>query len=159
MSPADIERAVRNLLDDINRRLGIQTDKKKANVQIGFELVLMLSKIDTAVLSTADSMCQPNLQYFRERPGFIKSLNSTTLGFSGRPDQATIHNLSENGFFCLLLIDRMEDTFVKMWGRALVISDHPELVSLLAEGASQEQEAIVLLLERWERPSKSGGGS
>lgn len=119
------------------------------------ELALFLAEIDTAYLATATADGQPYAQHRGGPKGFIRALDRTTLGFAdyrGNRQYVTMGNLAENGRAFLFLMDYAQRRRVKLWGRARVVEDDPDLVErLMPQGyAAKPEQAILFEVEAWD---------
>jgi predicted pyridoxine 5'-phosphate oxidase superfamily flavin-nucleotide-binding protein len=89
------------------------------------------------------------------RAGFLKPIGPRTLAFAdfaGNRQYITAGNLSENDRVMLLLIDFESRTRIKVWGRARVVEDDPELLARLADPAyrAKPERAIVIDVTAWD---------
>ena len=102
------------------------------------DLVAFLEGVDTAYLATASADGRPYAQHRGGPKGFIRALDEHTLGFAdyrGNRQYVTLGNLSENDRAFLFLMDYARRRRVKVWGRARVVEDDPELIErLMPEG-------------------------
>ncbi|MDJ0933592.1 pyridoxamine 5'-phosphate oxidase family protein [Breoghania sp.] len=73
--------------------------------------------------------------------------------FAASRQYVTLGNLSENDRAFLFLIDYENAQRIKLWGRARVVEDHPELVETLrVDGASGRAErAILFEIVAWDK--------
>lgn len=114
-----------------------------------------LARIDTAYLATASAAGQPYAQHRGGPPGFIRVIDEQTLGFadfSGNRQYVTTGNLAENDRAFLFLMDYDARRRIKLWGRARVVADDPELVArLLPEGyPARAEQAILFTVLAWD---------
>jgi len=120
------------------------------------DLEAFLVARDSFYLATASAEGQPYIQHRGGHPGFLKVLDESTLAFadySGNRQYISIGNLSENDRAALFLMDYPNRQRIKIWGRAEVVEDDPELLTRLVDpdyGARPER-AIVFHLEAWDK--------
>jgi len=114
-----------------------------------------LAEVDTAYLATATSAGQPYAQHRGGPKGFIRAIDAHTLGiadFAGNRQYVTLGNLAENDRAFLFLMDYAHRRRVKLWGRARVVDDDPELLRrLMPEGYdARPEQAILFTVEAWD---------
>jgi len=119
------------------------------------DLAAFLAERDSAYLATANGTGQPYVQHRGGPRGFIRVLDEKTLGFAdfaGNRQYITTGNLAENDRAFLFLMDYAHQRMVKIWGRARVAEDDPELIArLMPEGYdAQPQQAILFTIEAWD---------
>lgn len=119
------------------------------------ELAQFIAQRDSFYLATASADGQPYIQHRGGRPGFLKVLDARSLAFAdykGNRQYITTGNLSENDRVCLFLMDYANRRRIKIWGRARVIDDDPDLLSRLAERDDERivEQAIVLEIVAWD---------
>jgi uncharacterized protein len=114
-----------------------------------------LAGLDMFYFGTASAAGQPYIQYRGGPPGFLKVLDDQSLGFAdfgGNRQYITIGNLSENPRAFLFLMDYVNSQRVKLWGRATVVENDPELLDKLrdADHPGRVERAIVFTIEAWD---------
>ncbi len=119
------------------------------------ELIDFLAEVDTAYLATANAAGQPYTQHRGGPRGFIRALDEHRLAFvdyTGNRQYVTLGNLAENDRAFLFLMDYAHARRMKVWGRARVIEDDPELVArLMPENyKARPEQVIVLEVEAWD---------
>lgn len=119
------------------------------------DLAEFLAGLDMFYFGTANTEGQPYIQYRGGSPGFLKVLNDQTLGFAdfgGNRQYITLGNLSENPKAFLFLMDYANSSRVKVWGKARVIEDDPELLDRLRDPEYQGkvERAILFEIEAWD---------
>lgn len=119
------------------------------------ELAAFIADRDSAYLATANTLGQPYVQHRGGPKGFIQILDPKTLGFAdfvGNQQYITTGNLAENDRAFLFLIDYAQQRRVKIWGRARVVEDDPELLArLMPKGyTARPQQAILFSIEAWD---------
>ena len=83
---------------------------------------------------------QPYVQHRGGPAGFLRVLDERTLAFAdyrGNRQYITLGNLAENDRAFLFLIDYANRRRIKIWGRARVVDDDPELIARLMPGRLQ----------------------
>jgi len=112
------------------------------------DLAAFLAERDSFYLATASATGQPYIQHRGGPKGFLKVLDDQTLGFAdfgGNKQYITLGNLSENDRAHIFLMDYAGRQRVKLWGRARVVEDDPDLLGRLADpGADGRPERVIL---------------
>jgi uncharacterized protein len=119
------------------------------------ELAAFLADRDSAYLATANAAGQPYIQHRGGPKGFIRVIDEKTLGFvdfTGNQQYITTGNLAENDRAFIFLMDYAERRRVKLWGRARVVEDDPELMKRLMPDRydAHPLQAILFTLEAWD---------
>ncbi|RWM10136.1 MAG: pyridoxamine 5'-phosphate oxidase [Mesorhizobium sp.] len=99
-------------------------------------------------LATANAEGQPYVQHRGGPAGFLKVLDDHTIGFadfSGNRQFITQGNLQDNHQAFLFLIDYMLRQRIKVWGRARVIENDPDLMAKLMHTGYQARPEQVIL--------------
>ena len=123
--------------------------------EVDEDLAAFLAELDSFFIATATPDGHPYIQHRGGPKGFLKGLGPTTLAFAdfaGNRQYITIGRLSENDAVCLFLVDYSQRARVKVWGRARVVEDDPELLArLVAPGYNARVErAIVIEIQAWD---------
>jgi len=110
---------------------------------------------DSAYLGTASAAGRPYIQHRGGPRGFLKLLDDETLAFAdfrGNRHYITVGNLSENDQAYLFLTDYTAKARVKLWGRARVVEDDPELIARVSVPGYDAvvERAIVFTIEAWD---------
>lgn len=99
-------------------------------------------------LATANAEGQPYIQHRGGPAGFLRVLDSKTIGFvdfAGNRQYITSGNLADNPRAYLFLIDYMLRRRIKIWGTARVVEADAELLgTLMPEGYQARPEQVVL---------------
>jgi hypothetical protein len=119
------------------------------------DLVQFIARRDSFYLSTASADGQPYIQHRGGRPGFLKVLDARTLAFAdlrGNRQYITAGNLSENDKATIFLMDYGNRRRVKIWGRARVVDDDPDLLARLTapEDEHAVEQVIVFEIAAWD---------
>jgi predicted pyridoxine 5'-phosphate oxidase superfamily flavin-nucleotide-binding protein len=97
----------------------------------------------------------PYIQHRGGPKGFIKVLDEKTLGFAdyaGNRQYITISNLADNDHAYLFLIDFGARRRIKVWGRARVVENDPELLVRLSDPGyrARPERAILFTIDAWD---------
>jgi predicted pyridoxine 5'-phosphate oxidase superfamily flavin-nucleotide-binding protein len=119
------------------------------------ELAGFLAKRDSFYLATASADGRPYAQHRGGPPGFLRVLDERTLAFAdveGNRQYITLGNLAENDRAFIFLMDYAKAARIKIWGRAKVIEDDPEILERVADPAREGRpgRAIVFTIEAWD---------
>lgn len=119
------------------------------------ELTAFLGAARSFYLATASADGQPYIQHRGGPAGFLRVLGPTTLAFAdfrGNRQYITTGNLAENPRAYIFVMDYAGRQRVKLWGRARVIADDPDLVErLFPEGyKARPEQVIVFDVEAWD---------
>lgn len=119
------------------------------------ELAEFLAGLDMFYLGTANSEGQPYIQYRGGSPGFLKVIDTRTLGFAdfgGNRQFITLGNLAENPKAFIFLMDYANSRRAKLWGTAEVIENDSKLIDQLRdpEYPGKVERAIRFHVEAWD---------
>lgn len=119
------------------------------------DLAAFLAERDSAYLATASADGQPYVQHRGGPAGFIRVLGERTLGladYAGNRQYISTGNLAENPRAFLFLMDYANRRRVKVWGRARVVDDDPDLVArLMPDGyRARPEQVVVFEIEAWD---------
>jgi uncharacterized protein len=119
------------------------------------DLADFLAQRDSAFLATANAVGQPYVQHRGGPKGFMRVLDEKTLGFAdyvGNRQYITTGNLTDNDRAFLLFMDYAHKRRVKIWGRARVVTDDPQLLArLMPDGYdARPEQAILFTVEAWD---------
>jgi predicted pyridoxine 5'-phosphate oxidase superfamily flavin-nucleotide-binding protein len=119
------------------------------------ELAAFIAQRDSAYLATANAAGQPYVQHRGGPRGFIRVLDDKTLGFAdfaGNRQYITTGNLAENDRAFLFLMDYAQRQRVKIWGRARIVENDPEMLArLMPKGyKARPEQAILFTVEAWD---------
>jgi predicted pyridoxine 5'-phosphate oxidase superfamily flavin-nucleotide-binding protein len=145
----------------VQERKGSRTAYRRMEEKGGWRTVIspdmreFLAERDSAYLATANAAGQPYIQHRGGPKGFIRALDEHTLAFAdfaGNRQYITTGNLAENDQAYLFLMDYANRRRVKIWGRARVVDNDPELLArLMPEGyAARPEQAILFTVEAWD---------
>ncbi len=119
------------------------------------DLAQFVSEQRSIFLATANASGQPYVQHRGGPPGFLRVLDSKTLAiadFRGNRQFISEGNLLENPRAFLFLIDYVHRRRVKLWGRARIADDDPDLLAaLMPPGyAARADRALLFEIEAWD---------
>lgn len=119
------------------------------------ELAQFIALQDTAFLGTVSGTGSPYIQHRGGPKGFIKVLDERTLGFAdfrGNRQYITLGNLSESDRAFLFLLDFARRQRVKLWGRARVVDNDPDLLARLVDVGykARPERAILFTIDAWD---------
>ena len=118
-------------------------------------LIQFLAKQDSFYLGTASADGRPYIQYRGGPKGFLKALNDRTLAFAdfaGNQQYISVGNLTENNQAFLFLMDYATQSRIKIWGRAEVIENDPELFTQLTDFQykGKPEQVIRFHVQAWD---------
>lgn len=157
--PSDI--AFTETVKAIQSQKGSRTSYSRMEQGLGWpvtvtsELAAFIAELDMFYLGTTNAEGQPYIQYRGGLPGFLKVVDDHTLGFAdfaGNRQYITIGNLSENPKAFIFLMDYANQQRIKLWGRARVVENDPELIEKLRDPSypGRIERAILFEIEAWD---------
>ncbi|RTL99136.1 MAG: pyridoxamine 5'-phosphate oxidase [Hyphomicrobiales bacterium] len=119
------------------------------------DLAAFVEAQTSVFLATANAEGQPYIQHRGGPSGFLRVLDEHTIGFadfSGNRQFITQGNLEDNDRSFLFLIDYMLRQRIKIWGRARVVENDPELMARLmpADYKARPEQAILFTVAAWD---------
>jgi predicted pyridoxine 5'-phosphate oxidase superfamily flavin-nucleotide-binding protein len=119
------------------------------------DLAGFIAELDTAFLATTSAEGSPYIQHRGGPKGFINLLDDKTLAFAdfaGNKQYITISNLAGNDRAYLFLLDFANKQRIKVWGRARVVENDPDLMERLVDTSyrARPERAIVFTIEAWD---------
>ena len=120
------------------------------NTEISEDLKAFIEAQISVFLATANNDGQPYIQHRGGPPGFLKVLDSKTIGFvdfKGNRQFISSGNLADNPKFHLFLIDYVNRQRVKIWGKARIVESDDALVDRLMPPDYKAKAEQVVLLE------------
>ncbi len=119
------------------------------------ELAEFLAERDSFYLGTANGEGQPYIQHRGGPRGFVRVLDEHTLGiadYAGNRQFISLGNLADNDRAFLFFMDYAEQRRIKVWARARVVEDDPELLQrLMPEGyKARPERALLFHIEAWD---------
>jgi uncharacterized protein len=105
--------------------------------------------------ATANTDGQPYIQHRGGPPGFLRVLDPHTIGFAdfaGNRQYISSGNLADNPKAYLFLIDYVHRRRIKIWGKARVIEDNPELIHSLmpSDYRARPEQAVLFTVAAWD---------
>jgi uncharacterized protein len=124
-------------------------------IDLSRDLQEFIAEQRSLFLASASADGQPYIQHRGGPPGFLKVLDSRTIAFAdfrGNRQFITTGNLAENDRVELFLIDYTHQRRFKIWGRARVFEDDPDLVARLMpeDTRARADQAVVVTVEAWD---------
>lgn len=116
-----------------------------------------IAEAQSFYLGTASGDGQPYIQHRGGPPGFLRVLDGgKTLAFAdfaGNRQYITTGNLADNPRAFIFIMDYARRRRLKIWGRARVVTDDPDLVAkLFPEGyRARPEQAILFTVEAWDQ--------
>ncbi|TPI36564.1 pyridoxamine 5'-phosphate oxidase [Mesorhizobium sp. B3-1-9] len=119
------------------------------------DLAAFIEAQTSVFLATANAKGQPYIQHRGGPAGFLKVLDEHRIGFadfSGNRQFITQGNLEDNDQAFLFLIDYMLRQRIKIWGRAGVVENDPELTARLMppDYKARPEQAILFTVTAWD---------
>ncbi len=119
------------------------------------DLAEFIATMDSFYLATASADGQPYIQHRGGTKGFLKVLDDKTLAFAdftGNRQYISLGNLTENDKAYIFLMDYPNRRRIKIWGRARVVMDDPELLDQLMDKTTRAkpEQAIVFDISAWD---------
>jgi predicted pyridoxine 5'-phosphate oxidase superfamily flavin-nucleotide-binding protein len=149
--------AVKALQEQNGSRAGYarMAEKRDWHDRVTSDLAAFLAERDSFYLATASAEGRPYIQHRGGPKGFLKALDDKRLAFAdfgGNRQYISAGNLSENDRASIFLMDYPNRRRIKLWGRARVVEDDPELLErLLTPGyGAKPERAIVFEVEAWD---------
>ncbi|MGX5802846.1 pyridoxamine 5'-phosphate oxidase family protein [Bradyrhizobium sp. Arg314] len=119
------------------------------------DLAAFVEAQTSVFLATANAEGQPYLQHRGGPAGFLKVLDEHTIGFadfSGNRQFITQGNLQDNDRAFLFLIDYMLRQRIKIWGRARIVENDPDLTARLMPPGykARPDQTILFTVSAWD---------
>ncbi len=119
------------------------------------DLAAFIVERDSFYLGTVSADGQPYIQHRGGRKGFLKVVDESTLAFAdfrGNKQYITAGNLLDNDRAFVFLMDYAHRQRIKIWGRARVVEDDPDLIAQLMDAGydGAPEQAIVFEIAQWD---------
>ena len=119
------------------------------------ELTAFIAERDSFYLATASADGRPYIQHRGGPKGFLKVLDDHTLAFAdfvGNRQYISAGNLVENDKAFIFLMDYANRQRIKIWGRAEVVENDPELLNVLNDPSykGRPERVIRFHVEAWD---------
>ncbi|MEM8810444.1 MAG: pyridoxamine 5'-phosphate oxidase family protein [Cyanobacteria bacterium P01_G01_bin.38] len=126
--------------------------KGPANDSVDEKVAAFIPERDSFYMGTVGETGWPYIQFRGGPKGFLKILDNKTLGFAdfqGNVQYLSVGNLSQDDRVFLFLMDYAHRRRLKIWGRATVVEDDPELLAQLSDPdyPALVERAIVIRIE------------
>jgi predicted pyridoxine 5'-phosphate oxidase superfamily flavin-nucleotide-binding protein len=123
--------------------------------QVTPELEAFIDERDSFYLGTANAAGQPYIQHRGGPKGFLKVIDSKTLGFAdfvGNAQYISVGNLDENNKAFIFLMDYPNRRRIKIWGTSEIIEGDDSLLQKLTDDAYQgkPQRSLLFHIEVWD---------
>lgn len=120
------------------------------------DLASFLATRESFYLATVSETGHPYIQHRGGPAGFVQVLDPKTLAFadfSGNRQYISAGNLDGNDRVHLFFMDYANRQRIKLWGRARMVDDDPDLLARLTpEGyRARPERAVVITVEAWDR--------
>ena len=149
--------AVKALQERNGSRAGYarMAEKKDWHDTVTPDLAAFLAERDSFYLASASAEGRPYIQHRGGPKGFLKVLDDKRLAFAdfgGNRQYISAGNLSENDQAAIFLMDYPNRRRIKLWGRARVVEDDPELLARLVEPGykAKPERAFLFEVEAWD---------
>ena len=119
------------------------------------DLAAFIAQRDSFYMASVSSDRHPYIQHRGGPKGFLRVLDERTLGFAdftGNRQFISLGNFDENDRVHLFLMDYANRGRIKLWGRARVVEDDPDLMErLIVPGyKARPERAILITVEAWD---------
>lgn len=115
--------------------------------QLGPREIEFLQARDSLFLSTVSETGWPYVQHRGGRPGFLRVLDETTIGYadySGNRQYITTGNLRHADKICLIAVDYAQQRRIKLWGRAEISEDPASIAALQSPDDPWAERAMLI---------------
>ena len=132
-----------------------QMARRDWQVAITEDLAAFVAARDSFYMATVSEDGWPYVQHRGGPRGFLKVLDDRRLGFadfSGNRQYISAGNLDGNDRVHVFLMDYANSQRIKIWGRAKVVDDDPDLIArLMPDGyRARPERAIVITVDAWD---------
>ncbi|MGD1924165.1 MAG: pyridoxamine 5'-phosphate oxidase family protein [Paracoccaceae bacterium] len=138
-------------------RLGSRDSQDRRDWQdrVTPELARFLSARTSFYFATVSETGHPYMQHRGGPPGFLKVLDDRSLAFAdftGNRQYISTGNLDGNDRVHLFFMDYANASRIKLWGRARIVEDDPDLLERLSDPDYRgiAERAIVITVEAWD---------
>lgn len=123
--------------------------------EVSADLAAFIAAQTSFFLATVNGLGQPYIQHRGGPAGFLRVLDSKTLGFAdyrGNRQYISQGNLQENPKAHIFLIDYAHRRRIKIWGEAKVIEDDPALLEKLMPAGYRAvpEQAMLFTIAAWD---------
>ncbi len=118
-----------------------------------------IAESDMFFLATVNAEGQPYVQRRGGPKGFLKILDEHTLGFadySGNRQYISVGNLSDNPKVCIYMMNFVDGTRIKIWGKVEIVEGNDDLHSRLVdtEYGARVERYMLIHVEAWDANCK-----
>ncbi|MEM7685067.1 MAG: pyridoxamine 5'-phosphate oxidase family protein [Pseudomonadota bacterium] len=138
-------------------RLGSRDSQDRRDWQdrVTPKLARFLSARTSFYFATVSETGHPYMQHRGGPPGFLKVLDDRSLAFAdftGNRQYISTGNLDGNDRVHLFFMDYANASRIKLWGRARIVEDDPDLLERLSDPDYRgiAERAIVITVEAWD---------
>lgn len=129
--------------------------QKDWDTTVTHDLAAYIANANSFYFATANANGQPYIQHRGGPKGFLKVIDSQTLGFAdyaGNRQYISIGNLNENNKAYLFIMDYANRQRVKIWGQAHLVEDDEDLIKNLmpAEYRARPERVILFKMTAWD---------
>jgi uncharacterized protein len=115
-----------------------------------------IAERDSFYMATVNAEGQPYIQHRGGPKGFLKIIDSKTLGFadfSGNKQYISYGNLMDNNKVSLFLMDYPNKVRIKLWGTAEVNEKDQGLIKKVSDSnyKANVERAFLIHIEAWDR--------
>ena len=149
--------AVKARQEALGSRKALETQLSQQDWQntVSEDLARFLAARRSFYIASVSETGHPYIQHRGGPPGFLKVLDETTLAFadfSGNRHYISLGNLDAGDRVHLFCMDYASQTRIKIWGRARVVEDDPDLLAQLSDPAyrARPERAILITIEAWD---------
>jgi uncharacterized protein len=119
------------------------------------ELQAFLAELDMFYLGTANAEGQPYIQYRGGSPGFLRVVDSKTLGFgdfAGNRQYISLGNITENPKAFIFLMDYARSQRIKLWGKLRIVEGDTKFIEQFRDNsyAGKVERVILFEIEAWD---------
>jgi predicted pyridoxine 5'-phosphate oxidase superfamily flavin-nucleotide-binding protein len=119
------------------------------------ELETFIGERDSFYLGTANAAGQPYIQHRGGPKGFLKVIDSKTLGFAdfvGNAQYISVGNLDENSKAFIFLMDYPNRRRIKIWGTSEIVEGDDTLLHKLTDDAYKGKplRSFLFHIEAWD---------
>ncbi|MEM7058302.1 MAG: pyridoxamine 5'-phosphate oxidase family protein [Pseudomonadota bacterium] len=118
-------------------------------------LAAFIAQRESFYMATVSETGHPYIQHRGGPRGFLKVVDDRTLGFadfSGNRQYISTGNLDGNDKVHLFLMNYGQHQRIKLWGRARIVEDDPELLQKLIVPSykAHPERAVLISIDAWD---------
>lgn len=132
-----------------------QMTRRDWATEVTEDLAAFIAQRDSFYMATVSETGHPYIQHRGGPKGFLKVLDPKTLGFAdfaGNRQYISAGNLDGSDKVHLFLMDYANHRRIKLWGRARMIEDDPDLMQrLIVPGyKARPERAVTISVDAWD---------